>query len=124
MPRPSGRSADALRDFRFLRGFVGSALGSCLIETGRTRVLCTVMAEPNVPPCGKPEKLGVCEATPTLAGAVVQQWMCAAVTLPLRPANVVCTRMVNRSRSSVTTAAPLPSDALDGFSFAPLSVVA
>ncbi len=50
MPRSSGRAADSLRDFRFLRGFVGSAQGSCLIETGRTRVLCTVMAEPNVPP--------------------------------------------------------------------------
>jgi ribonuclease PH len=50
MPRPSGRADDALRDVRFLRGFVGSAVGSCLVETGRTRVICTVCAEDGVPP--------------------------------------------------------------------------
>jgi ribonuclease PH len=49
MPRPSGRSPDALREIRFRRGFVGSAVGSCLIEAGRTRVLCTVSAEDGVP---------------------------------------------------------------------------
>ncbi|HYC77021.1 MAG TPA: ribonuclease PH [Planctomycetota bacterium] len=49
MPRPSGRAPDALREIRFRRGFAGAAVGSCLVEAGRTRVICTVSAEEGVP---------------------------------------------------------------------------
>ena len=48
--RSGGRRADALRAVRITRGYTGHAEGSVLIECGRTRVLCTVSVEPDVPP--------------------------------------------------------------------------
>ncbi|MDW8064417.1 MAG: ribonuclease PH [Anaerolineae bacterium] len=50
MPRPDGRPNDALRPIRFHLGFIEYAEGSVLIEAGRTRVLCNVTVEGNVPP--------------------------------------------------------------------------
>lgn len=50
MPRPDGRSNDALRPVRFHLGFTEYAEGSVLIEAGRTRVLCNVTVEEGVPP--------------------------------------------------------------------------
>jgi ribonuclease PH len=43
--RPSGRTADQMRDVRFTRGFTRHAEGSVLIEFGDTRVLCTASIE-------------------------------------------------------------------------------
>lgn len=48
--RPSGRTADQMRDIRFTRGFTRHAEGSVLIEFGDTRVLCTASIETRVPP--------------------------------------------------------------------------
>ncbi len=48
--RPSGRTADQMRDVRFTRGFTRHAEGSVLIEFGDTRVLCTASIESRVPP--------------------------------------------------------------------------
>jgi ribonuclease PH len=48
--RPSGRTAEQMRDVRFTRGFTRHAEGSVLIEFGDTRVLCTASIEPRVPP--------------------------------------------------------------------------
>ena len=47
--RPSGRSADALRDVSFTTGFAHHAEGSCLIRMGGTEVLCTASVEGRVP---------------------------------------------------------------------------
>ena len=47
--RPSGRSADELRDVRFTRGFTAHAAGSVLVEFGGTRVICTASVEDSVP---------------------------------------------------------------------------
>jgi len=47
--RRDGRSADALRPVRFSWDPMGFALRSVLIETGRTRVLCSVSLEEEVP---------------------------------------------------------------------------
>lgn len=47
--RPDGRAADALRTVRFTAGFVATAEGSVLIETGNTRVLCNASIETGVP---------------------------------------------------------------------------
>src|SRR5262249_2380898 len=73
-----------------------------------------------------PVKEGVCVATPAVPAPanVVQQWMCAALVLPSRPVNSVSTRMVNRSRSKVTSAVPVPGEALGGDSFRPDSTAA
>jgi len=47
--RHDGRKADELRAVRITTPFVGSADGSCLIEMGRTRVICTACFVPGVP---------------------------------------------------------------------------
>ena len=48
--RPSGRTADALRDVSMSPGFARHAEGSCLIRMGRTEVLCAASVETRVPP--------------------------------------------------------------------------
>jgi len=39
--RPDGRAPDQMRPIRLVRGWHRFAEGSCLIEVGNTRVLCT-----------------------------------------------------------------------------------
>jgi ribonuclease PH len=48
--RPSGRAPDELRKLRLETGVSVHAEGSCLVELGRTRVLCTASVEERVPP--------------------------------------------------------------------------
>lgn len=47
--RTDGRPPDALRPTTIEPGYVGQALGSALITTGRTRVICTANLEPQPP---------------------------------------------------------------------------
>jgi ribonuclease PH len=47
--RPDSRTADALRPLRITPGYVSTAEGSVLIESGNTRVLCNASIEPTVP---------------------------------------------------------------------------
>ncbi len=48
--RKDGREPDELRPIRFTRDFTELAMGSVLVEMGRTRVLCTASVEDRVPP--------------------------------------------------------------------------
>jgi ribonuclease PH len=48
-PRNDGRSPGDLREVRFTPGFVNTATGSCLIEAGGTRVICTATVDEAVP---------------------------------------------------------------------------
>jgi len=50
MKRADGRGLDELRPVRITRGFLDTADGSALIETGLTKVLCTATLEDRVPP--------------------------------------------------------------------------
>ncbi len=50
IPRPSGRTTDALRDVRIQRQFTRYAEGSVLICMGETQVLCTASVLEKVPP--------------------------------------------------------------------------
>jgi ribonuclease PH len=50
MSRPSGRRADELRSVRLTPGASRYAEGSCLVEFGATRVLCTASIDAGVPP--------------------------------------------------------------------------
>jgi len=50
MQRPSGRAADELRAVTFTRDYTEMAMGSVLVEFGRTRVLCTASVDERVPP--------------------------------------------------------------------------
>ncbi|MFZ1853574.1 MAG: ribonuclease PH [Candidatus Nanopelagicales bacterium] len=49
MARSDGRGADELRPVRFHRGWLDHGEGSCLVEFGRTRVLCVASFTPGVP---------------------------------------------------------------------------
>ena len=48
--RPSGRSADQMRELSMELGFSKYAEGSCLIKFGDTHVLCTATLEEKAPP--------------------------------------------------------------------------
>jgi len=56
--RIDGRNPDEGRKVTIIPGFVGTADGSCLIETGKTRVICTASVEESVPPFLKGQKKG------------------------------------------------------------------
>jgi len=58
MPREDGRANDELRPIKFHRGFIGTADGSCLVEFGNTRVICTASVEDGVPSWLKGRGLG------------------------------------------------------------------
>ena len=47
--RKDGRKANELRPVRITPHYVSTADGSCLIEMGQTRVICTALFEPGVP---------------------------------------------------------------------------
>jgi len=49
MARIDGRNYDAVRKVRLTRDFISKAEGSCLIELGKTRVVCTASVEEKVP---------------------------------------------------------------------------
>lgn len=48
--RVDGRAPSQLRPLKLTRGFNAYAEGSCLIELGQTRVICTASVEERVPP--------------------------------------------------------------------------
>jgi ribonuclease PH len=50
MFRNDGRASDALRKVSITRNYIKYAEGSCLIELGNTRVICTASLEDTVPP--------------------------------------------------------------------------
>ncbi len=47
--RPDGRSPSALRRIKITRDYIKFAEGSCLIELGNTKVICTASVEESVP---------------------------------------------------------------------------
>ena len=50
MTRSDGRRPDQMRNVRIVLDFIKHAEGSCLIEFGDTKVICTASVEENVPP--------------------------------------------------------------------------
>ncbi|MBI5144929.1 MAG: ribonuclease PH [Candidatus Omnitrophica bacterium] len=50
MTRQDGRGPEKLRKVTITRNYIKHAEGSCLIELGNTRVVCTATLEENVPP--------------------------------------------------------------------------
>jgi ribonuclease PH len=50
MPRVDGRGSAQMRAAKIVPGFMPNAEGSCLIEMGSTRVICTASVEEKVPP--------------------------------------------------------------------------
>ena len=58
LARGYGRTPEQKRPTSFTRGFIETAAGSCLVETGRTKVLCTASVEERVPAWRKGSGLG------------------------------------------------------------------
>lgn len=58
MTRSDGRTNDTLRPVTFDRGWLEQGEGSCLVEFGRTRVLCVASFTPGVPRWRKDTGLG------------------------------------------------------------------
>lgn len=56
--RSDGRANDAIRKVKIKRNFMKYAEGSCLIELGNTRVVCTASLEEGVPPFLKGTRTG------------------------------------------------------------------
>ena len=56
--RVDGRAPSQLRPIKMTRGFNAYAEGSCLIEVGETRVICTASVEDKVPPFLKGQGTG------------------------------------------------------------------
>lgn len=50
MKRPDGRKFNQLRKIRVTKNYMKNAEGSCLIEFGQTKVICTASVEEGVPP--------------------------------------------------------------------------
>jgi ribonuclease PH len=50
MKRPDGRKPNQLRRIKVTRNYMKNAEGSCLIEFGSTKVICTASVEEGVPP--------------------------------------------------------------------------
>lgn len=57
MARFDGRGSQQMRVAKITRGFMPNAEGSCLIEMGNTKVICTVSVEDKIPPFRKMEGL-------------------------------------------------------------------
>ena len=58
MPRIDGRGSHQMRPAKITRNFMPNAEGSCLIEMGNTRVICTASVEDKVPPFLKGQNQG------------------------------------------------------------------
>jgi ribonuclease PH len=56
--RPSGRAADQLREVTLERGISPYAEGSCAVEFGQTRLICTASVETTLPPWRRGQGLG------------------------------------------------------------------
>ncbi|MDD5086028.1 MAG: ribonuclease PH [Candidatus Omnitrophica bacterium] len=56
--RIDGRGLNGLRKIKIKRGYLKNALGSCMIEFGDTRVVCSVTMEEKVPPFLRGKKQG------------------------------------------------------------------
>jgi ribonuclease PH len=50
MARPDGRGWDKIRNVNITRNYLKYAEGSCLIELGNTKVICSATIDENVPP--------------------------------------------------------------------------
>jgi len=56
--RSDGRSIDQLRSVKITPNFLAAPAGSCLIEMGKTKVVCSAMIEDSVPPFMKGQGKG------------------------------------------------------------------
>jgi len=87
-PRTDGRAPDESRPIKITPGFVPTAEGSALIETGNTKVICTASIENSVPHFRRNSGLG---------------WLTAEYAMLPRATTTRTQREVNRGRPSGRT---------------------
>lgn len=104
--RPDGRSPSDMRPVRIARGFNQYAEGSCLIEVGETRVICTASVEERVPIFLKGQGSGWVTAEYQMIPRATRQRTPRDIGKPPSGRTVEIQRLIGRSLRSVVA---LPS---------------
>jgi len=99
--RPDGRSPSEMRPLKITRGFNKYAEGSCLIEVGLTRVICTASAEERVPPFLKGQGTGWVTAEYAMIPRANRQRTPRDVGKPAGGRTVEIQRLIGRSLRAV-----------------------
>jgi len=101
MARPDGRAVHQLRRVTITRGCNKYAEGSCLIEVGMTRVICTVSVEERVPPWMKGQGTGWLTAEYAMIPRANRQRTPRDVGKPAGGRTVEIQRLIGRSLRAV-----------------------
>jgi ribonuclease PH len=99
--RPDGRTPLDLRPVTITRGFSQYAEGSCLIEVGSTRVICTASVEERVPPFLKGQGTGWVTAEYAMIPRANRQRTPRDVGKPASGRTVEIQRLIGRSLRAV-----------------------
>jgi ribonuclease PH len=99
--RPDGRSPSEMRPVRITRSYSRYAEGSCLIEVGETRVICTASVEEKVPPFLKGQGTGWVTAEYAMIPRANRQRTPRDVGKPASGRTVEIQRLIGRSLRSV-----------------------
>lgn len=101
--RPDGRAPSQLRPITLTRGFNQYAEGSCLIEVGQTRVICTASVEERVPPFLKGQGTGWVTAEYSMIPRANRQRTPRDVGKAASGRTVEIQRLIGRSLRSVVS---------------------
>ncbi|MFN3648409.1 MAG: ribonuclease PH [Armatimonadota bacterium] len=99
--RPDGRSPSELRPVRMTRSYNRYAEGSCFIEMGETRIICTASVEERVPPFLKGQGTGWVTAEYSMIPRANRQRTPRDVGKPASGRTVEIQRLIGRSLRSV-----------------------
>ncbi len=99
--RPDGRSAAEMRPVRMTRGYSRYAEGSCLIEVGETRVVCTASLDEKVPAWLKGQGRGWVTAEYAMLPRATRQRTPRDVGKPPSGRTVEIQRLIGRALRSV-----------------------
>jgi ribonuclease PH len=107
--RNDGREPDQLRPLAFTRDYTELAMGSVLVEMGRTRVLCTASVEERVPPWLRGQGRGwVTAEYSMLPGSTAERTDREAVKGKLSGRTQEIQRLIGRSLRAVTDLRAMP----------------
>ena len=101
MPREDGRALDQYRPITLTRSYARYAEGSCLVEVGETRVLCTASVEDRVPPFLKGKGQGWLTAEYAMLPRATHTRSGRDVGKPAGGRTVEIQRLIGRSLRSV-----------------------
>jgi len=107
MPREDGRALDQYRPITLTRSYARYAEGSCLVEVGQTRVLCTASVEDRVPPFLKGKGQGWLTAEYAMLPRATHTRSGRDVGKPAGGRTVEIQRLIGRSLRSVVEMGPL-----------------